>query len=498
MAIVDEFKSEKNRSLILQASNKMLQDKYKLSLNTDILTNIINAIIVSMSKDAILMNATIKLMELNTITLAKMKDYVSKNIEVLANKGSNVPPVPSVSQEQSIDEANTCASANANAGANAIDINNSESGYSKADVLTNEELLIRVKEYENNRVITNTILTNIESYTESSIAPSIQPQESIGSLGSIASSTNLGSIASSANLGSSTSSTSIASYIPDIIEKVMTSVLTSINTNVNTSINKKTLVINSYCRDWINNPSRNKLSFTVNIDLQNNIIEPFKILFPKYVKDRTSYITMVITDNHKTFKYSFIFSSTSGKWDIWKLIAEGENVNSQINLANKSWKIHFLDYIGNELNLGTDDIKISQINEYKMNRYDNNIGIDTNIDTILESYNNLVKDSSDSNDSGGSGKKKQDLYEINVDYSNQLEYDEYNLDTVSKYDYMLLKTYSNALVNIKVLDVNTSMGKIIMSNDANLKREDFVNSSLLNYGAQYSLILTYYPRRNIT
>ena len=280
----------------------------------------------------------------------------------------------------------------------------------------------------------------------------------------------------------------------------MTSVLTSINTNVNTSINKKTLVINSYCRDWINNPSRNKLSFTVNIDLQNNIIEPFKILFPKYVKDRTSYITMVITDNHKTFKYSFIFSSTSGKWDIWKLIAEGENVNSQINLANKSWKIHFLDYIGNELNLGTDDIKISQINEYKMNRYDNNnIGIDTNIDTILESYNNLVKDGSGSSGSSdGSGKKKQDLYEINVDYSNQLEYDEYNLDTVSKYDYMLLKTYSNALVNIKVLDVNTSMGKIIMSNDANLKREDFVNSSLLNYGAQYSLILTYYPRRNIT
>ena len=273
----------------------------------------------------------------------------------------------------------------------------------------------------------------------------------------------------------------------------MTSVLTSINTSVNTSINKKTLVINSYCRDWINNPSRNKLSFTVNIDLQNNIIEPFKILFPKYVKDRTSYITMVITDNHKTFKYSFIFSSTSGKWDIWKLIAEGENVNSQINLANKSWKIHFLDYIGNELNLGTDDIKISQINEYKMNRYDDNsnIGIDTNIDTILESYNNLVKDSGGSD----SGKKKQDLYEINVDYSNQLEYDEYNLDTVSKYDYMLMKTYSNALVNIKVLDVNTSMGKIIMSNDANLKREDFVNSSLLNYGAQYSLILTYYPRR---
>jgi len=490
MAIVDEFKSEKNRSLILQASNKMLQDKYKLSLNTDILTNIINAIIASMSKDAVLMNATIKLMELNTITLAKMKDYVSKNIDTITNSRR----LTGLSgQEQTINEADTGAGAGTGAGTNASTEGNANGDtndtlYSKADVLTNEELLLRVKDYENNRVISNTILANIESYkeyteiTESSIAPSIQSQDSLPNT---------------------------VNYIPEIMDKVLTSVLTSINTNTNANINKKTLIINSYCRDWINNPSRNKLSFTVNIDLQNNIIEPFKILFPKYVKDMTSYITMVITDSHKTFKYNFLFSSTSGKWDIWKLIAEGDNVNNQINLANKSWKIHFLDYIGNELNLGTDNIKISQINEYEINTYDNNnTSLDTNIDTILESYNNIAggseaSEASDSSDGGAGSKKRngrngRNLYEINVDYSNPFEYDEYNLNTVSKYDYMLLKTYSNTLINIKVIDVDNSMGKIIMSNDANLKKEDFINSSLLNYGAQYSLILTYYPRRNIT
>ena len=81
MTVIDDFKSEKNRNLIIQASNKMLADKYKLSLNTEILINIINSIITSMSKDAILMNNTIKLMELNTITLAKMKEYVNKNID---------------------------------------------------------------------------------------------------------------------------------------------------------------------------------------------------------------------------------------------------------------------------------------------------------------------------------------------------------------------------------------------------------------------------------
>ena len=31
----------------------------------------------------------------------------------------------------------------------------------------------------------------------------------------------------------------------------------------------------------------------------------------------------------------------------------------------------------------------------------------------------------------------------------------------------------------------------------NLAKEDFVNASLLNYAAQYSLILSYYPIRNV-
>ena len=50
MTIIDDFKSEQNRNIIFQASNKMLLDKYKLSLNNVVLTNIINAIISSMSK----------------------------------------------------------------------------------------------------------------------------------------------------------------------------------------------------------------------------------------------------------------------------------------------------------------------------------------------------------------------------------------------------------------------------------------------------------------
>ena len=480
MAIIDEFKSVKNRSLIIQASTKMLLDKYRLSLSAETLTNIMNAIISAMSKDAILMNNTIKLMELNTITLAKMKDYIIKNMDTVRNDANITPDIEenilgnvnaSVSNGSGVSSVSVSDVNASNSISNTTDANGAngaykeEYSYNKGDILSNEELLIRVKEYENSRAISTTILTS-------------------GSSGSSGASTS-GVLDNSQSSQASQAPLTLPSILPEIMEKV----LTSINTSTNTFVNKKTLIINSFSRDWVNNPKRNQLSFTVNIDLQSNIIEPLKILFPRYVKDISPYIVLVITDNHRTFKYNFLYSKSSGKWDIWKLInkdSKVNNINNSINLANKTWKIHFLDYLNNELNLGKDDIKISQITDYNMN-YGNNTSIDTNIDNILMPSHNLTKDAKN---------KRQSFYEINIDYSNQLEYDEYNLGTVSKYDNLLLKTYKNNYVNIKVMEVNDDLGKIIMLNDSGLEKEDFVNSSLLNYGAQYSLILTYYPIRN--
>ena len=479
MAIIDEFKSVKNRSLIIQASTKMLLDKYRLSLSAETLTNIMNAIISAMSKDAILMNNTIKLMELNTITLAKMKDYIIKNMDTVRNDANIMPDI----EENILGNVSngSVSSGDVNASGSVSDSNTidasgasgtykEEYSYNKGDILSNEELLIRVKEYENSRAISTTILT------------------SGGSTGS--GSGGASGLDNSQSSQASPQAPLTPLTLPSILPEIMEKVLTSINTSTNSFVNKKTLIINSFSRDWVNNPKRNQLSFTVNIDLQSNIIEPLKILFPRYVKDISPYIVLVITDNHRTFKYNFLYSKSSGKWDIWKLInkdSKVNNINNSINLANKTWKIHFLDYLNNELNLGKDDIKISQITDYNMN-YGNNTSIDTNIDNILmPSQHNLTKDAKN---------KRQSFYEINIDYSNQLEYDEYNLGIVSKYDNLLLKTYKNNYVNIKVMEVNDDLGKIIMLNDSGLEKEDFVNSSLLNYGAQYSLILTYYPIRN--
>jgi hypothetical protein len=459
MAIIDEFKSEKNRSLIIQASTKMLFEKYNLSLNADVLQNIIQAIITAMSKDAVLMNNTVKLMELNTITLAKMKDYITKNIEAM-----NAPAVPASIPDasppmppQGVDDTTAATT--------------QFSGYNKGDILTNEELLLRVKEYEHSRVIATTILANIDTATE----------------GTIATVANAGNAAQSNTVPSVPSIAAVA--VADIMEKV----ISSMNTSTNTYVNKKTLIINSYSRDWINNPSRNQLSFTVNIDLQSNIIEPLKILFPAYVKDMSPYITMVITDNHRTFKYNFLYSKTSGKWDIWKLINKGNNINNNINLSNKKWKINFFDYLNHELSLGRDDIKISQVSDYTTHKYDNQM-MDTNIDTIL--MPETRKRPQEQQEPQHPQEPQSNLYEVGIDFSDQFEYDEYKLNNISKYDYVQLKTYRNTFVNMKVLEVDNDIGKIIMLNENNLTKEDFVNASLLNYGSQYSLILTYYPIRN--
>lgn len=434
MGIIDEFKSEKNRNLIVQASTKMLLEKYNISLNTEVLQSIIRAIITTMSKDAVLMNNTVKLMELNTITLTKMKDYIIKNMNTMNT--TNLP----VSNEETETEPDA-------------NVPPPEHIYNRGDILTNEELLLRVKEYEHSRVITNTIVATIDTEANAANAANAVNMDIVTSAGS--------------------------SMMPNVAE-IMEKVITSLNKSTNTFVNKKTLIINSYSRDWINFPNRNQLSFTVNIDLQSNVIAPLKILFPNYVKNMTPYITMVITDNHKTFKYKFLYSKSSGKWDIWKLITKDNNINNNINLANKKWKINFLDYLNHELDLGRDDIKISQVCDYTTHKYDTK-SMDTSIDTILMPRN---------------PHSQLNLYEIDIDYSNQFEYDEYKLNIVSKGDYMQMKTARNIYVNMKILEVNNDLGKIIMLNE-NLAKEDFVNASLLNYAAQYSLILSYYPIRNV-
>jgi len=80
MGVIDDFKQEKNRIAIIIATEKMIMDKYNITIDKLELKGIIEQIILSICNDAILIKNVVKLIELNTIALTKIKDYIEYNI----------------------------------------------------------------------------------------------------------------------------------------------------------------------------------------------------------------------------------------------------------------------------------------------------------------------------------------------------------------------------------------------------------------------------------
>ena len=80
MGVIDELKSEKNIGLIIIATEKMLKDKYNnLNVDRNELIYVVNNMINNICADTILTKNVFVLMELNKITLSKIKDYYDKN-----------------------------------------------------------------------------------------------------------------------------------------------------------------------------------------------------------------------------------------------------------------------------------------------------------------------------------------------------------------------------------------------------------------------------------
>ena len=261
-------------------------------------------------------------------------------------------------------------------------------------------------------------------------------------------------------------------YIIEKMESIM---------NNKKNINYKTLIINSYNRDWTIYNNRNNLSLSVNIDLTKNIIEPKKLLMPKYVKNITPYINMTINDGKKTQKFQFILSNTAcrdaggdytnynGNWDTWSIMnGELETINNIIQLNNKEWVISFTDFLNNELDLGSDCINIVRITK----TFDDN------------QYNILTE--------------KTDIMLFNG----------HQLNLINKYDNILLKTGDDNDIILKVIEINNN--NITVLYDKNDKKNestlvaldntditeltDITEAYLLNYKAQYSIILSYHSR----
>jgi hypothetical protein len=175
---------------------------------------------------------------------------------------------------------------------------------------------------------------------------------------------------------------------------------------------------------------------------------------PKYIKNITPYINMIIDDGKKTQKFQFILSNANannGSWDLWDIInGEHDNLNNFINLTNKDWVISFTDFLNNKLNLGTDNININRISR-----------------TIEDNQ-----------------------YNITIDMKDIVLFNEYYLEYNNKYDNILLKTIDDEDIILKILEINNNV--ITVLSDKNII--DYVDSTLLNYKAQYTIILKYHSK----
>lgn len=215
-----------------------------------------------------------------------------------------------------------------------------------------------------------------------------------------------------------------------------------------TKINGKCIVINSYNRDWINKPYRNKLSFSINIDLQKHNIKIDKLILPKNIKDKTPYITMSIGDSKITQKFIFILKSSNNdnKWDTW----ENANMdNDNLLLINtKNWHISFTDFINNELDMGADGINIIEIREKQKNEYD-----------------------------------------LTIDNGNKKLY--YDFGVCNIYDKLLIKTNNGDNIQGNILYIDDNILTVYIEN---IEKKELMNASLLNYKGQYSIIMSYHQK----
>jgi hypothetical protein len=457
MGVIDDFRQDKNKMAINIATEKMIMDKYNLNIDKLELKGIVEQVIISICNDAILIKRIGKLIELNTIALTKIKDYIEANI---INKGANTI----ISEELKT----------------ADDVIDSISKYNT------DELLSKVIELEEKRKTINTLASSEKKTAIENINSNLTSTPAATATTSTPTTT--------ATTSSTATTASTLSFLPTqtsqkyslvnnvnvenletiayIIEK-MESIM-----NSKKNINYKTLIINSYNRDWTIYNNRNNLSLSINIDLTKNIIEPKKLLMPKYVKSITPYITMTINDGKKTQRFQFILSisstpssvpsasveftsiSTDGNWDTWIIMNnELETINNIVQLNNKEWLISFSDFLNNELDLGNDCI---------------------NINRITKTFND-------------------NQYNIITEKTDMLGYSGYHLDLINKYDNILLKTSDDNDILLKVLEIDDNNITVLYNKPNGVEYvggdiTDITEAYLLNYKAQYSIILAYHSR----
>jgi hypothetical protein len=422
MGVIDELKSEKNISLIIYATEKMLKDKYSnINIEKNELLFVVNNIINNICADALLTKNVFVLMELNKITLSKIKDYYDNIINNIDNEKSM---------------KNTISPENEN---------DDNSDIMKYD---SDQLLMKVLELEEKRnniaLLKKNIISNPNSTINNPNSTINNPNSTINNTNSTINNTN----STISNISDNNNNVNIIQQQNNINLKLLE--LLNINTNKNKN---KNLIINSYNRDWISNPDRNKISFNINIDLSIHNIKINKILLPVNIKNITPYINLIINDGKINQKIIYILSNNNhnnNNWDIWEPIN-----NDYVLLINKNWHINFTDFLNKELEMGRDSIDVVEVIE--------------NDDKDYEEYK----------------------YDIIINKKNELVYNSFGINLLRPYDNILIKTNTGDNIIAKIANINDNTISIYSKN---IEKISLINSTLLNYKSQYSIIMTYYHK----
>ena len=142
---------------------------------------------------------------------------------------------------------------------------------------------------------------------------------------------------------------------------------------------------------------------------------------------------MNISDNIKNYQSIFICENQNTYWDIWK---PTNNDYYEIDLSKKTWTITLFDFNNKELNIGYDNIQITEINNHNENFY----------------------------------KFKVSDYKFYVN------------------DNITIKLYDSKIIKAKILEIIDNY-YIIDKNNINI--EQYINSYILNDMKQYSFVLKY-------
>jgi hypothetical protein len=450
MGVVDDFKSEKNKNMIILATEKMLKDKYDIIIEKDELIVIINSIVFTICSDVVLIKSVVKIMELNTIALTKVKEFID-------NK-NNSKDNPEISQDIKKD----------------IPTDEDVAKYNS------EELLTKVLQLEEKRNAINALAKTQMNQPDLNKGQG-QQSPTVAEMINKPDAQNLSQLSQLSPM-SPINMYSIIEKLDDVI-------------NRKKNINYKSLIINSYNRDWIKYPQRNKLSLSVNIDFTKNLIEPDKLLLPNNIKSRTPYIIMIISDGKQSQKFQFISrdsgDSSGSSWDTWVLLnSDREYSRNIILLNNKNWHISFTDYLNKDLDMGRDCIKTSRITKIK-HCYDN----DDNDDNDDNNYGKDDEGDDDNEDEEGNERddndKEYNYYNIVINTKNIHCFNDLNL--VNKYDTLLLGSDDGINIPIKVLDIDSNIIKFRAEKNYEINTKNN-NYYLLNYKAQYTIMLSYYSK----